>query len=75
VSAPEPTPALPADHYLGLFTVESWREFKAHGGQVMGFTEKKRLMAGRLKPGDRILCYVSKVSTFVGVMEVAGPTF
>ncbi len=75
MNAPETTPVLLADHYLGLFTIESWREFKAHGGQVMGFTEKKRLMAGRLKPGDRILCYVSKVSTFVGVMEVTGPAF
>jgi hypothetical protein len=28
--------------YLGLFTVESWREFKRHGGTVMDFTEKKR---------------------------------
>lgn len=61
--------------YLGLFTIESWREFKAHGGRVMGFTEKKRPSAAQLKPGDRVLCYVSKVSTFVGVMEVTGQAF
>lgn len=61
--------------YLGLFTVESWREFKRHGGAVMGFNEKKRSAASRLQPGDRILCYLSKVSAFVGVMEVAGPSY
>lgn len=61
--------------YLGLFTVESWREFKRHGGTVMGFTEKKRAAAARLKPGDQILCYLSKVSAFVGVMEVTGPSY
>jgi hypothetical protein len=62
-------------NYLGLFTVESWREFRRHGGSVMGFTEKKRLAASRLNPGDRVLCYLSKVSAFVGVMEVTGPSY
>lgn len=61
--------------FLGLFTVESWREFKRHGGQVMGFNEKKSRAVARLQPGDRILCYLSKVSAFVGVMEVAGPSY
>lgn len=61
--------------FLGLFTVESWREFKRHGGQVMGFNEKKSKTVARLQPGDRILCYLSKVSAFVGVMEVVGPSY
>ena len=61
--------------FLGLFTVESWREFKRHGGQVMGFNEKKAKTVARLQPGDRILCYLSKVSAFVGVMEVAGAAY
>ncbi len=41
----------------------------------MGFTEKKEKMAGRLRPGDRLLCYLTKVSAFVGVLEVDGPSF
>ena len=61
--------------YVGLFTVESWREFKRHGGEVMGFTDKKVQAAARLQPGDRILCYLTKVSAFVGVMEVTGPSY
>ncbi len=61
--------------FLGLFTVESWREFKRHGGEVMGFNEKKAKTVARLQPGDRILCYLSKVSAFVGVMEVGGPAY
>ncbi len=62
-------------YFIGLFTVESWREFKRHGGEVMGFNEKKAAAAARLQPGDRILCYLSKVSAFVGFMEVAGPSY
>ena len=61
--------------FLGLFTVESWREFKRHGGTVMGFNQKKAKTVARLQPGDRILCYLSKVSAFVGVMEVAGAQY
>ena len=68
-------PARKPNFFLGLFTVESWREFKRHGGQVMGFNEKKATTVGRLQPGDRILCYLSKVSAFVGVMEVTGPSY
>ncbi len=41
----------------------------------MGFNEKKAGAAARLNPGDRILCYLSKVSAFVGFMEVAGPSY
>ena len=59
-------------YFVGVFTVESWREFKRHGGRVMGFNEKKAAAAARLRPGDRILCYLSKVSAFVGFMEVTG---
>ena len=61
--------------YLGVFSVESWREFKRHGATVMGFNEKKLGIASRLMPGDRILCYLSKVSAFVGWMEVTGPSY
>lgn len=70
-----PVECAPAQFYLGLFTVESWREFKRHGGEVMGFTDKKKGMAARLNVGDRLLCYVSKVSVFVAVLRVTGPSY
>lgn len=61
--------------FLGLFTVESWREFKTNGGSVMGFTDKKWAAASRLKAGDRILCYLTKVSAFVGCLKITGPAY
>ncbi len=62
-------------YFLGLFTVRSWTEFKANGAQVMGFTEKKVAAAARLRPGDRLLCYLTKRSTFVAILEVTGPSY
>jgi hypothetical protein len=69
------SPPQASRYFVGVFTVESWREFKRHGGCVMGFNEKKAAAAARLNPGDRILCYLSKVSAFVGFMEVSGPSY
>ena len=62
-------------YFLGLFTVRSWTEFKANGAQVMGFNEKKAAAAARLRPGDRLLCYLTKRSTFVAILEVTGPSY
>jgi hypothetical protein len=62
-------------YFLGLFTARSWTEFKANGAQVMGFNEKKVTAAARLRPGDRLLCYLTKRSTFVAVLEVTGPSY
>jgi hypothetical protein len=68
-------PEAPRRYFLGLFTAKSWQEFRTHGAQVMGFTEKKVLAAGRLQPGDVLLCYLVKRSTFVAVLEVTGPSY
>lgn len=62
-------------YFLGLFTARSWTEFKTNGAQVMGFTEKKVTAAARLLPGDRLLCYLTKRSTFVAILEVTGPSY
>jgi hypothetical protein len=61
--------------YLGLFTVESWREFLRNGGSTMGFNSGKLSAVQKLRPGDRILCYLTKVSAFIGILEVTGPHF
>lgn len=62
-------------YFVGLFTVRSWAEFKANGAQVIGFTAKKASSAARLRPGDRLLCYLTKRSTFVAILEVTGPSY
>jgi len=62
-------------YFLALFTARSWTEFKANGAKVMGFTEKKVKAAARLRPGDRLLCYLTKRSTFVAILEVTGSSF
>lgn len=62
-------------YWLNLFTVETWKEFQDHGGNVSGFNEKRWSTVRRIKPGDYLLCYLTRVSRWVGLLEVVGEPF
>ena len=62
-------------YWLDLFTVETWKEFHDHGGDVSGFSEKRRTTVQKMKPGDYLLCYLTRVSRWVGLLEVVGEPF
>ena len=38
--------------WIDLFTIETWKEFLDHGGDVSGFSEKRWVTVQRMKPGD-----------------------
>lgn len=61
-------------YWLVVFTGKTWEEFLAAGGTSMGFRERRRRTVGRMQPGDLLLCYVSKVSRWIGVLEVTDTT-
>jgi hypothetical protein len=62
-------------YWLDLFTVETWKEFRAHGANVSGFSEGRWSTVQKIKPGDYLLCYLVGLSRWVGVLEVTGPAF
>ena len=62
-------------YWIDLFTVETWKEFLDHGGDVSGFSENRQATVQRMKPGDYLLCYLTRVSRWVGVLEVTGEPF
>jgi hypothetical protein len=62
-------------YWIDLFTIETWKEFLDHGGDVSGFSEKRWATVQRMKPGDYLLCYLTRVSRWVGVLEVTGEPF
>jgi hypothetical protein len=57
-------------YWIDLFTIGTWKEFLNHGGDVSGFSEKRRVTVQRMKPGDYLLCYLTRVSR-QGVGKVA----
>lgn len=62
-------------YWLDLFTGTTWQEFLESGGEVSGFRERRRKTVQRIKPGDYLLCYLTGVSRFIGVLEVISEPF
>jgi len=62
-------------YWLDVFTGKTWEEFLAAGGQVSGFRHRRRRSVDAMRPGDRLLCYVTGVSRWIGVLEVTGASF
>lgn len=63
------------NYWLDLFTWNTWQEFIAAGGQTSGFRSSRWRTVRRMKPGDRLICYLTGVSRFFAVLEITGQPF
>ena len=45
------------------------------GGDVSGFRESRWKTVQRIKPGDYLLCYLTGVSRWIGILEVTSEAF
>ena len=63
------------NYWLDLFTVKTWQEFLDAGAKVSGFREGRWRTVQRIKPGDYLLCYLTGVSRFIGVLEATADPF
>jgi hypothetical protein len=61
--------------WLMLFTHKTWQEFLAAGASVAGFRENRWKTVESMRPGDLVLCYLTGVSRWIGLLEVTGPAF
>ena len=57
------------------FTGTTWKEFNDHGVQVSGFREGRWGIVKRIKTGDLLLCYLTGVQRWVGVLRVTAPAY
>ena len=62
-------------HWLNLFSYKTWTEFLNAGGDVTGFREGRWTTVQRIRPGDLMLCYLTGISRWIGLLEVTGPAF
>jgi hypothetical protein len=62
-------------YWLDLFTVQTYEEFQKAGTKVSGFRERQWNRCQRIQPGDRLLCYLTGISRWVGVLTVTGPAY
>ena len=57
-------------YWLDLFTGQTWHEFLKNGATVSGFRENRKRMAAKIRPGDYLICYLTGISRFIGLLEV-----
>jgi predicted RNA-binding protein len=61
-------------YWLDLFTGTTWQEFLDAGANVSGFRERRWKAVQQMRPGDYLLCYLTGLSRWIGVLEVtSGP--
>ena len=63
------------NYWLDLFTGTTWDEFRQAGSSVSGFRESRWKVVQKVAKGDYLLCYLSGVSRFIGVLEVTSEPF
>ena len=63
------------NYLLDIFSPETWQKFKEAGSTVTGIRDRyRRLARERVNPGDLLLCYLTGLSRWCGVLEVeSGP--
>lgn len=57
-------------YWLDLFTGKTWEEFIKNGANVSGFRERRRKTAEKISAGDYLICYLTGLSRFIGILEV-----
>ena len=62
-------------YYLNLFSPVTYEAFSRSDRSVSGFQEKHQALAKRVKAEDSLLCYVTKLSRWVGALKVVDGPF
>jgi hypothetical protein len=62
-------------YWLDLFTATTWQQFLDAGAKISGFSATRAKAVEKIRPGDYLLCYLTGVSRFVGIIEVTSKPF
>ena len=57
-------------YHIDLFSPDTYQAFTASDRTISGFRERQRKVAGKIKPGDCLVCYVTRLSRWVGLLDV-----
>jgi predicted RNA-binding protein len=57
-------------YYTNLFSPETYEAFSESDRTVSGFRVRQKKAASRIRVGDRLICYMTKLSRWIGVFEV-----
>lgn len=63
------------NYWLDLFTGVTWEEFTKAGSEISGSRESRWKTVQKIKKGDYLLCYLTGVSRFIGILETTSEAF
>jgi hypothetical protein len=62
-------------YYVDLFSPETYEAFTKSGQSISGFRVRQENAAGRIKIGDTLICYMTKLGRWVGILEITSKYF
>ena len=62
-------------YFLDLFSPETYEAFSKSNRDTSGFRPRQGNMANRIKPGDKLICYMTRLSRWIGILEVQSESF
>jgi predicted RNA-binding protein len=57
-------------YFVDLFSPETYEAFTKSGQNVSGFRIRQEKVASRIKVGDKLICYMTKLSRWIGILEI-----
>jgi predicted RNA-binding protein len=62
-------------YYVDLFSPETYETFIKSNQNISGFRPRQENAASRVQVGDKLICYITKLSRWFGILEVVGTYF
>lgn len=62
-------------YYINLFSPDTHKKFTDSDKAISGFRERQKNIVANIKVGDKLICYVTKLSRWVGVFEITSDYF
>ena len=62
-------------YYTDLFSPETYEAFSKSDRTISGFRMRHKNLASRVNIGDKLICYLTKLSRWVGILEVTSKPF
>lgn len=60
-------------YYTNLFSPDTYETFSRSDRTKSGFRRRQEALAAKIRRGDRFVCYMTKLSRWIGVLEVEEP--
>ncbi|WP_353932068.1 EVE domain-containing protein [Okeanomitos corallinicola TIOX110] len=62
-------------YYVNVFSPDTYEAFSKSPRDIAGFRKNRQKAADKIQVGDKLICYMTKLSRWIGVLEVQSECF